>query len=267
MGGRSSSFKSSGGSSKEKTTIDEKTKIEKVEGGMSIDRSDNHNANPNYMGGRKALSEYNSERRKFNQLGSEIEQKMAMYKRHPTPGLKRELQTMISERKKRLDNLKNMKFVSRKYSVNCQRAVVAYELRRRGYKVAAQANDGSREGYKAAMLALKNREYVAIPRKISNRGPAVDRAIKSSLRKVGQRGVITFKWYKQRYGHTINVERTKNGILYVDAQTGMKSKSFRSYLSHTPGISQKQFTFARTDNQDLNIKSLVDSGVIKSNKN
>lgn len=72
MGGRSSSFKSSGGSSKEKTTIDEKTKIEKVEGGMSIDRSDNHNANPNYMGGRKALSEYNSERRKFNQLGSEI---------------------------------------------------------------------------------------------------------------------------------------------------------------------------------------------------
>lgn len=63
---------------------------------MSIDRSDNHNANPNYMGGRKALSEYNSERRKFNQLGSEIEQKMAMYKRHPTPGLKRELQTIIA---------------------------------------------------------------------------------------------------------------------------------------------------------------------------
>lgn len=256
----------------QKTTIDKKTKIEKVNGGMSIDTADNHNANPNYMGGRRALALYNTKNRGFNALDSKIEQKQAEFKRNPSPGAGRELQSLIRQRRQRAQELLQMQWTSRGYSENCQRSVIAYELRRRGYKVTAQPAPRKNDtGYRPAILAFKNRENIKLPKTVAKRGDYIDSKLKSKL-KAGERGVITFHWRdpdgKRTYGHTINVERKKNGsLLYVDSQIGKKSKKFNDYIAGRNGINQNTFTFTRTDNQKLDLNNLVNNGIIRRNRN
>ncbi|CCI85301.1 hypothetical protein FC52_GL000858 [Lactobacillus pasteurii DSM 23907 = CRBIP 24.76] len=248
MGGRGASLKKknknnpSNSKKGNKIKVDKNTKIEQVEGGMSIDTADNHNANPNYMGGRKALALYNTKNREFNALSTKIEQKQAEFKRNPSPGARRELQSLISQRKQKAQELLQMQWTSRGYSENCQRSVIAYELRRRGYKVTAQPapTKGKDTGYRPAILAFKNRENIKLPKTVAKRGDYIDSKLKSKL-KAGERGVITFHWRdpdgKRTYGHTINVERKKNGsLLYVDSQIGKKSKKFNDYIAGKNGI-------------------------------
>lgn len=257
--------------SNRKITIDKKTKIEKVDGGMSIDTADNHNSNPNFRGGRKALALYNAKNREYNALGPKIDQKQAEYKRNPSPGLKHQIDSLKKQREQKGRELDMMEWSSRAYSENCQRAVIAYELRRRGYNVTAQGAPRKNDrGYRPAILAFKNRENIKLPKTVAKRGDYIDSKLKSKL-KAGERGVITFHWRdangKTTFGHTINVERKQNGtLLYVDSQIGRKSKKFSDYIAGKNGINQNTFTFTRTDNQKLNLNSLVNNGIIRSSK-
>lgn len=123
------------------------------------------------------------------------------------------------------------------FSGNCQRCVVAYELRRRGYDVTAQAtfdndklpfrvdkfnSDGSQNAYwmgafqNAKPIAVGTRNYVTrkegIEKTISN--------IEKKMRKFGDgsRAIIQFKTSKS--GHVFSVENVKGVITYMDPQVG-----------------------------------------------
>lgn len=121
------------------------------------------------------------------------------------------------------------------YRVNCQRCVPTYEMRRRGYKVTAlpmpQSNDHE----------LK----FGIPRKIflnDDGKPSEGERLKAGSNQrvtaelmkkmqVGERGTISWGWSgRGNDGHIINVERTKEGLQFVDAQNDIVTDTFEKYM-------------------------------------
>lgn len=152
------------------------------------------------------------------------------------------------------------------YSMNCQRCVVAYELRRRGYNVeAAPTYKGDRLPYKAhsnkdmtsngywmgAFKAARS-EYVG-----AARNSTVQKNIESKMRAYGSgsRAVINVQW-QTGGGHVFNVENVNGKMHYVDAQTG-KPVKIGSYLAASrPSKTQ----IVRTDN--LKISERAKNSVI-----
>lgn len=112
----------------------------------------------------------------------------------------------------------------REYSENCQRCVVAYELRRRGYRVTAQPTfEGDRmpssyEWIKAFDGAI--RESVG--------GESVPQARQNLQRKMesfgpGARAIVSVrKDGSLSRGHVFNAENIGGKISYVDAQSGVR---------------------------------------------
>lgn len=140
------------------------------------------------------------------------------------------------------------------YSSNCQRCVVAYEMRRRGYdvmamptyhgdlkpKVAYSALDGTITG--RWMGAFKNAK--AVPMKARSAKQAKE-ALSSHMKNYGNgsRGVVQVYW-KNGGGHVFNVENASGKIMYSDAQTG-KVVNINKYMSAArPG----SVNLIRTDN-------------------
>lgn len=117
------------------------------------------------------------------------------------------------------------------FSQNCQRCVVAYELRRRGYDVTAQPtfendtlpnirytgkNSELRQG--AWTSAFRHARPVSVG--ASNEAKVYDN-IRAQMKSYGEgsRAVISVAW-KQGGGHVFNVENKNGRIVYVDGQTG-----------------------------------------------
>lgn len=133
------------------------------------------------------------------------------------------------------------------YSENCQRCVVAYELRRRGYDVTALPT------YKGDTLPVVNaygngRWQMAFrgarPVKVGSSNPKT--AQQNLERKMqsygsGSRGVVRIP------GHVFNVENVRGKIRYVEAQTGIKYDS-RNVFSLMSGKQTSNIQLIRTDN-------------------
>lgn len=136
----------------------------------------------------------------------------------------------------------------REFSENCQRAVVAYEARRRGYNVTAQPTyegdtlpqvvasngrwQGSFKGAKTEMVSGKNAKDVQnnIESKMKGYGN-------------GSRAVVGVQW-KNGGGHVFNVERQNGKTHYVDAQIGARYKP-SEVLSQ---VKPNSVRLVRTDN-------------------
>ena len=133
------------------------------------------------------------------------------------------------------------------FSENCQRCVIAYELRRRGYNVTALPT------YKGDRLPYVTRNGRGIWQKAFRHaqpikvGAVTQQAAQNKVEKQmkswgkGARGII------QIPGHVFNCENVNGKIRYVDAQTGTKytSKNVFGILS---GRETRDIYLTRTDN-------------------
>lgn len=136
---------------------------------------------------------------------------------------------------------KNIGGAEGNFSENCQRAVVAYELRRRGYDVVAQPTfpgdtlprGGTWKG------SFRHAKEVAVgstsPKKTQDN---LEREMKSYGS--GARGIVKIP------GHVFNVENVGGKIRYIDAQTNTvyNSKNVFSRI----GKKSSSITLIRTDN-------------------
>jgi len=151
----------------------------------------------------------------------------------------------------------------REYSENCQRVVVAYEARRRGYDVTAlptykgdtlshvaynDTNNGVARG--RWMGAFQNAKPVNVSAKGS--GSIAEKAVLNNIDKQmknygeGSRGVVQI-FYKGGGGHVFNVERKNGKTQYIEAQAG-KVKNFADTLKH---VKTDKVALVRTDNLKL----------------
>lgn len=143
----------------------------------------------------------------------------------------------------------------KEFSENCQRVVVAYEARRRGYDVTAQptykgdklnqvaynddANGISRGRWMGAFQDAKPKNVSASTEQgvLNN----IDKQMKNYGE--GSRGVVQI-FYKGGGGHVFNVERKSGKTQYIEAQTG-KVKDFGKTLKN---VKTNRVALVRTDN-------------------
>lgn len=133
------------------------------------------------------------------------------------------------------------------YQINCQKCVIAYELRRRGYDVEAAPGCGG-DDYSIGMFSwfgadqpksiVEERRFAAVSRAYGRplehefeglnalspakerRQSVVDR-IKANHWPVGSRGVLTVTWGSwQGVPHVVSWEWTKDGLVMIDPQLG-----------------------------------------------
>ena len=109
----------------------------------------------------------------------------------------------------------------REYSENCQRCVVAYELRRRGYNVIAQPthqNDLLPTGdkWRGAFQHGKTEKVSGL------NAWQLRQNVAKTMQSYGDgaRAVVSFAWAKGHFGHVINVENIKGKIHYFESQVG-----------------------------------------------
>lgn len=130
------------------------------------------------------------------------------------------------------------------FEENCQRAVVAYEMRRRGYDVLAlptYAEDSLPIGgrWKGA---FKNAKEVKVGASSPQKTQAnLEKEMKSYGH--GARGIVRIP------GHVFNVENVNGKIRYVDAQTNTIYSS-KNVFSRV-GKQSKSISLIRTDNLRL----------------
>lgn len=160
----------------------------------------------------------------------------------------------------------------REFSENCQRAVVAYEARRRGYNVTAQPTfegdtlpqgniggkgngrwQGAFKGAKSESVGGKNAQAVQnnIESKMKNYGD-------------GSRAIVKIQW-KNGEGHVFNVERKGGKTHYVDAQIGAKYDPKQLFTQVKP----QSVRLVRTDNlkfSDRMKKSVEQAGARTNTK-
>lgn len=137
------------------------------------------------------------------------------------------------------------------YNANCQRAIVAYEMRRRGYDVTAQptyAGDTlpqrtGKKGYGRWQGAFRG----AKPERVGGRNATeVVNNIEKKMRSYGDgaRAVVQVSYKNANYGHVFNVERRGNTNYYVDAQTGERIRAKKFFET----VKTASVTLVRTDN-------------------
>ncbi len=143
----------------------------------------------------------------------------------------------------------------KEFSENCQRVVVAYEARRRGYDVTAQAtykgdklnqiayNDNARGISRGRWMgAFQNAKPVNVS---SNNGQGVLNNIDQQMKNYGEgaRGVVQI-FYKGGGGHVFNVERKNGKTQYIEAQAG-RIKDMNRVINH---VRPDRVALVRTDN-------------------
>lgn len=141
----------------------------------------------------------------------------------------------------------------REYNENCQRSVIAYELRRRGYDVVAQPTyEGDilpREtvgGNAHWMGAFKDAKSINVG---ADRNSTVRKNIESKMGGFGHgsRGIVRVRWQGSNSGHVFNVENVHGRVIYMDAQTGRRV-NIKTYLGASSPASTR---LVRTDNLRL----------------
>ena len=143
----------------------------------------------------------------------------------------------------------------REYSENCQRVVVAYEARRRGYDVTAQAtfpgdtlnqvayNDDARGISRGRWMgAFQNAKPVNVS---STNSDGVMNNIKNQMSNYGNgsRGVVQI-FYKGGGGHVFNVEQQNGKTIFIEAQTG-RVKNMDQVMNF---VRPDRVALVRTDN-------------------
>lgn len=143
----------------------------------------------------------------------------------------------------------------REFSHNCQRVVVAYEARRRGYDVTAQptykgdklnqiAYEDKKRGISRGRWtgAFKDAQYVNVSAKTEK---GVMDNIENQMKSYGEgsRGVVQI-FYKGGGGHVFNVEQKNGKTQYIEAQTG-HVKDFANTLRN---VRKGEVALVRTDN-------------------
>lgn len=149
------------------------------------------------------------------------------------------------------------------YSENCQRCVVAYELRRRGYDVTALPT------YKGDTLPQVN-FYGNGKWQMAFRGAKSVKVGSTSTAKTQKNLEAKMKSYGNGSravvripGHVFNCENVNGKIKYVEAQTGKKYTSNNVFKNLTSSQS-KQVSIIRTDN--LRISDRARLAVTKAKK-
>lgn len=142
------------------------------------------------------------------------------------------------------------------FSENCQRCVVAYEMRRRGYDVTAQPSyKGDDMGRQLPYTAANNRKFLKLTgafkgARTEGVGASTgDKTLKNIENKMagygdGSRGILTFGWKRGNAGHAINVEYKGGKLHFNDAQVGGKYDG----KALMKAIKTGSVTLTRTDN-------------------
>ncbi len=139
------------------------------------------------------------------------------------------------------------------YTQNCQRCVVAYDLRRRGYDVTAlptyegdtlpETRIRGNVHWGRWQGAFQNAKPVSVKAKTSEK---VVKNIESRMKSYGDgaRGVISIVYKNSSKGHVFNVEQRKGKTYFVDAQSGKRlwAKNFIDI------VDRSTVTLTRTDN-------------------
>lgn len=144
------------------------------------------------------------------------------------------------------------------YSANCQRVVVAYELRRRGYDVVAQPT------YKGDVLGgvahVDHDRRIIYSRwtgafkgaKVESVGGHNGEKMIANIEKAmsdygnGSRAVLQVQW-RNGGAHVFNVERRNGSTVYIDAQINKQYNAVYLMNSVKPGSAN----IVRTDNLKL----------------
>lgn len=143
----------------------------------------------------------------------------------------------------------------KEFSENCQRVVVAYEARRRGYDVTAQAtypgDTLNQVAYRDDKAGISRGRWMGAFRdaKPVNVSAQTGRGVMNNIEKQmtgygnGARGVVQI-FYKGGGGHVFNVEYNNGKVTYVEAQSG-KIKDFGETLKY---VRTERVALVRTDN-------------------
>ena len=127
------------------------------------------------------------------------------------------------------------------FSENCQRCVLATEMRMRGYKVVAQP---TYEGDTAATTKFVNpntgrvyKEYFGAFQDAKTILVSDQKDFEQRLKSYGDgaRVALSFGWEGAGYGHVLNVVYKKGAIRYVDGQTGEYFKGKQLWGEIKPG--------------------------------
>lgn len=138
------------------------------------------------------------------------------------------------------------------FSENCQRCVVAYELRRRGYDVTALP---TYQGDKLPQLVTKSGDRMMArwmgafqgTKPINISAKTGDKVISNIEQKMtnfgnGSRGVVQIL-YQGGGGHVFNVENVGGKITYIEAQTG----KIKDITKTMPYVKPESVRLIRTD--------------------
>lgn len=151
-------------------------------------------------------------------------------------------------------NRSNPKFLEAKqYQVNCQSCVVSHELRMRGWDVEAmgntkRANSLPRRLSYATQQAWIDRETNAAPVRIEKKD--FDEFYESAS-EVG-RYHVRWTWKKYWSGHIITFERTSEGGLFYDPQSGNKYTLDEIKSKWGDSIKEGSVAYYRVDNLNVN---------------
>lgn len=161
----------------------------------------------------------------------------------------------------------------REFSENCQRAVIAYEARRRGYNVTAQPTfEGDNLGTTA--YSNKTRQYKrytgafqhAKTERISGKNSReFNRSIEKKLDSFGgdSRSILSVSWKGKNYGHALIVERKGKNTYFIDPQVGKKYTA-TGLLSKVSSVSLTRVDNLRLSNRAM--KSVEQAGTRTNGK-
>lgn len=246
---------------------------------MSVEKADHHNANPNYMGGDtgqklivkrdealKQCLEYRKQNDKYYQQYHNTYNKEDWDKAIHYENLANKFGTTYN---KLCDEIEANRAKYKSYSVNCQRCAPTYELRRRGYDVEALPNNGGthHDVYEIPANMWRNKDgSISQPAFVdANTNRQVTKALVNQMTP-GERGTIQWSWKGANSAHIVNVERTKDGILVVDAQPGRTAKSFEEYMGEAKfknrvtqkGVQYRTGVFYnRTDDKYIDMENIA----------
>lgn len=142
------------------------------------------------------------------------------------------------------------------FSMNCQRCVIAYELRRRGYDVTALPTYAQDKWNKVVTVGSGANERFEGRWKGAFKGAKMEKVGASTSAKTiqniedkmkqyghGARGVVQI-FYKNGGGHVFNVENVHGKIQFIEAQTG-RVKDIKQTMDH---VITRSVGLTRTDN-------------------
>ena len=139
------------------------------------------------------------------------------------------------------------------YNINCQRCIVAFEARMRGYNVEALSSTPddkfSRNNKWANFFGKKSSEVLYI------KSTSSEDTKSKILNKMGEwgensRAVLAVTWKNENYGHVVNVVNSKSGIRAYDAQIGRRISLDQLLKNSSP----EKTRILRTDNANLDNK-------------